>query len=111
MTNKEKFELIKTYVADNEELVEFCDKQIASLSRKRSSVNSKAKKEADARAELVFNALAEMDNPVTITELITLTSNEEVAGFTNQRISALMRKLGDRVHKEVVKGKSYFSIA
>ena len=52
-----------------------------------------------------------MDKPVTVTELIALTSDEEVAGYTNQRVSALMRKLGERVTKEVVKGKSYFSVA
>ena len=79
--------------------------------KKRTSVNSKAKAEADARAEKVYNALAEMDKPVTVTELIALTSDEDVAGYTNQRVSALMRKLGNRVVKEVVKGKSYFTVA
>ena len=111
MTKKEMFNLIATVNADNAEIVAFCEKEIELLSRKRSSVNSKAKKEADARAEKVFNALAEMDKPVTVTELIALTSDEEVAGYTNQRVSALMRKLGDKVVKEVVKGKSYFSVA
>ena len=111
MTKKEMFNLIATVNADNAEIVAFCEKEIELLSRKRSSVNSKAKKEADARAEKVFNALAEMDKPVTVTELIALTSDEEVAGYTIQRVSALMRKLGDKVVKEVVKGKSYFSVA
>ena len=111
MTKKEKFELCKTYVADNAELIEFLDHEIELLSKKRTSVNSKAKAEADARAEKVFNALAEMDKAVTISELQKLTSDTEVAEYSNQRISALIRKLGDRVQKEVVKGKSYFSIA
>ena len=83
----------------------------ARMSQKHTSVNSKAKAEADARAERVYNALAEMTEPVTITELIKLTSDEEVAGYTNQRVSAMMTKLGDRVTKEKVKGKQYFSIA
>ena len=52
-----------------------------------------------------------MDKPVTITELLALTSDEEVAGFTNQRVSALIRKLGDeKVGKVVNKGKSYFFV-
>lgn len=84
---------------------------LAQMSKKHTSVNSKAKAEADARAERVYNALAEMTEPVTITELIKLTSDEEVAGYTNQRVSAMMTKLGDRVTKEKVKGKQYFSIA
>ena len=110
MTKKEMFNLIASVNADNAEIVAFCEKEIALLSKKR-SVNSKAKAEADARAEKVYNALLEMDKPVTISELITLTSDEEVAGYTNQRISALMRKLGERVNKEMIKGKAYFSVA
>jgi len=111
MTKKEMFAEIKNRVADDAEMVAFLDHEIELLSKKRSSVNSKAKAEADARAEKVYNALSEMDKPVTVTELIALTSDEEVAGYTNQRVSALIRKLGDKVVKEVVKGKSYFSIA
>lgn len=111
MTKKEMFNLIASVNADNAEIVAFCEKEIALLSKKRSSVNSKAKAEADARAEKVYNALLEMDKPVTISELIALTSDEEVAGYTNQRISALMRKLGERVNKEMIKGKAYFSVA
>lgn len=110
MTKKEMFNLIASVNADNAEIVAFCEKEIALLSKKR-SVNSKAKAEADARAEKVYNALLEMDKPVTISELIALTSDEEVAGYTNQRISALMRKLGERVNKEMIKGKAYFSVA
>lgn len=111
MTKKEMFAHIATVNADNAEIVAFCEKEIELLSRKRSSVNSKAKAEADARAEKVYNALAEMDKPVTVTELIALTSDEEVGGYTNQRVSALLRKLGERVTKEMVKGKAYFSVA
>lgn len=79
--------------------------------KKRASVNSKAKAEADARAERVYNALAEMDKPVTVSELIALTSDEEVANYTNQRVSALLRKLGDKVVKTVDKKVSRFSVA
>lgn len=111
MTKKEMFNLIATVNADNAEIVAFCEKEIELLSRKRTSVNSKAKAEADARAEKVYNALAEMDKPVTVTELIALTSDEDVASYTNQRVSALLRKLGERVTKEMVKGKAYFSVA
>lgn len=111
MTKKEMFAHIATVNASDAEIVAFCEKEIALLSKKRSSTNSKAKAEADARAEKVYNALLEMNKPVTISELIALTTNEEVKGYTNQRISALMRKLGDKVIKEVIKGKAYFSVA
>ena len=81
------------------------------IAYKRSSTNSKAKQETTERAEKVYSALAEMDRPVTVTELIALTSKEDVANYTNQRVSALLRRLGDRVKKETIKGKSYFEIA
>lgn len=113
MTKKESFVTIKALLneIDNHSFDEFLDKQVAQAEKKSSS-NSKAKAESEARAERVYNALAEMEKPVTITELMSLTSDAEVAGYTNQRISALIRKLGtDRVHKEVVKGKTYFTIA
>ncbi len=111
MTKKEMFAHIATVNSADAEIVAFCEKEIELLSRKRSSVNSKAKAEADARAEKVLAALGEMDKPVTITELLALTSDEEVAGWTNQRVSALIRKLGDKVTKEMVKGKAYFTVA
>ena len=110
MTKKEMFATIANLCADNEEIVNFCNHEVELLSKKRSD-NTKAKAEADARAEKVFLALSEMDKPVTITELLKLTSDEEVAGYSNQRVSALIRKLGDRVVKTMDKKTAYFSIA
>ena len=84
----------------------------AQLSKKHSnSANSKAKRIADENAEKLYAALAEMDEPVTISELQKVTSSEEVAQWSNQRVSALMRKLGDRVVKEMRGKKAYFSVA
>ena len=112
MTKKEMFVEIVNLAKENgrDDIVEFCNHEVELLSKKRSD-NSKAKAEADARAEKVFFALSEMDKPVTITELLKLTSDEEVAGYSNQRVSALIRKLGDRVVKTMDKKTAYFSIA
>ena len=112
MTKKEMFVEIANLAIENgrDDIVEFCNHEVELLSKKRSD-NSKAKAEADARAEKVFLALSEMDKPVTITELLKLTSDEEVAGYSNQRVSALIRKLGDRVVKTMDKKTAYFSIA
>ena len=52
-----------------------------------------------------------MENPVTVGELIKLTSNEEVASYNSQRVTALLRSLGDKVIKETVKGKTLYTIA
>ena len=119
MTKKEKYLAIRESVvatefsADgltNEDVLEFIDHEIELLEKKISK-DSKAKKEADERAERLYLALAEMDKPVTITELKELTSDTEVAGWNTQRISALYRKLGDRISSEMVKGKRYFAVA
>ena len=111
MTKKEMFAHIATVNAADAEIVAFCEKEIARFDARKSTGNAKAKAETEVRAEKVYNALAEMNNPVTITELLKLTSDEEVAGYTNQRVSALMRKLGERVIIEKVKGKTYFTVA
>lgn len=82
------------------------------MAKKRaSSGDSKRKAESDARAERVYAALAEMDEPVTCSELIKLTSDAEVAEYSVSRVSALLRKLGDRVVKEMRGKKAYFSVA
>lgn len=84
----------------------------AQLAKKRaSSGDSKRKAESDARAERVYAALAEMNEPVTCSELIKLTSDAEVAEYSVSRVSALLRKLGDRIVKEMRGKKAYFSVA
>lgn len=110
MTKKEMFNAIITKVADNQEMVEFLTHEIELLSKKRSD-NSKAKAESDARATKVYNALCEMDAPVSIAELKSLTSDEDVAGWTSQRISALIRNLGtDKVEKVMDKKTARFFV-
>ena len=112
MTKKEMFaEVIAIATAANrEDIVDFAKHEIELLAKKGSS-NTKAKAESDARAEKVYTALAEMEEPVTITELLELASDAEVRGYTNQRVSALIRKLGERVNKEMRGKKAYFSAA
>ena len=111
MTKKEMFAHIATVNASDAEIVAFCEKEIALLSKKRSSGNSRAKAETEARMEKVYNALLEMDKPVQVSELIKLTSDEEVASWNGQRVVALLKKLGDKVVREEVKGKAYYSVA
>ena len=110
MTKKEMFEKIANLV-DDVEVKEFCAHEIEILSKKRSSVNSKKKAETAERAERLYNALAEMDKPVTFKELKALTSDEEVQTYSPQRMSALVRFLGDRVHKGYIKKDAYFTVA
>ena len=110
MTKIEYFEAIKAKV-DDTDIQAFCDKQIESLKKRKSYTNSKKKAETEERAMRVYNALSEMDKPVTFKELKELTSDEEVKSYSPQRLSALVRFLGDKVTKEYVKKDAYFSVA
>jgi len=111
MTYVDAIDLAIVALGDNTEAVDKLTALKVQMSKKASSVNSKKRAEADARAERVYNALAEMDEPVTCSDLIKLTSDEEVASYSVARVSALLKKLGDRVNHEMKGKKSLYSIA
>lgn len=110
-TKKEMFMAIRERVADNAEMIDFIDHEIQLLEKKHTSVNKKAKAEIDARMEKIYNALAEMEEPVTPTELKKLTSDAEVADYSTQRITAMMIRLGDRVRVIKDKKRTLYEIA
>lgn len=111
MTKKEMFEMIKGVCANDTRIVEFCDHEIELLTRKASkSTMTKTQKENEGIMEIIVNALKNLDNAVTITELQSACT--ELADYSNQKISALLKKLVDsnQVVKTIDKKKSYFSI-
>ena len=117
VTKKERFEMIKEIVLnaglENEaEMIEFIDNEINLLNKKRASGAKTAnQKENEVLVEKLYEALAEIGRPVTISEL--QKENDEFGAMSNQKVSALMKKLTDagKVDKTVDKKKSYFSIA
>lgn len=112
MTKKEMFESLKGYVADNTEMVAFIDHEIELLNRKASkSGQTKTQKENEGIMENILVALEKVGRPVTITEL--QNENEDMAQYSNQKLSALLKKLNEsgKVSKVTDKKKSYFSIA
>ena len=72
---------------------------------------TKTQKENEVLMEVIVNDLAEIGAPVTVTELIA--QGEDLNGYTNQKISALLRKLveAERVVKTMEKKKAYFAVA
>lgn len=110
MTKKETFEVIKTYVADNADLVAFCDKQIEVLSRKRAKSTAPTKKQVENEAIKARIAEVLTDEGKTVTAILGELHDETL---TNQRVSALLRQMKDAgvATKEVVKGKALFTIA
>ena len=99
-------------VRANEEMVNFINHELELLAKKASSgTQTKTQKENEELIEKLYNSLANIGVPTTITDL--QKADAEMAEFSNQKLSALMKKLVDtkRVVKTTDKKKSYFSIA
>lgn len=111
MTKKEMFEMIKGVCASDTRIVEFCEHEIELLNRKNSkSSQTKTQKENEVIMERVVIALQEIGRPVCVDELRAL--NTEMGAYSNQKLSALLKKLVDsnQVVKTIDKKKSYFSV-
>lgn len=119
LTKKDYFKMLVAVVENSNvenkaELQGFIAHEVDLLERKsanRGTTETAKTKENNEIIEKIYNALAELNKPVTITEL--QAEVVELSEYTNQKISALMKKLVDsnRVVKVVDKKKSYFKIA
>lgn len=90
-TKKEFYEMIKEIVADNEMLVEFCEKEIAALEAKAEKAKARAaekKAEGDALREAVQNVLT--NEYQTIDAIYTQIEGEEV---TKAKVTARLTQL------------------
>ena len=110
-TKKDLFLEVREVVAGNEELVAFIDHELELLNKKASVKSTKVNDEQVALMEKIVNALNEIGRGVTITDL--QKENAEMAEYSNQKLSAMLKKLVDnkQVTKIVDKKKSYFMVA
>lgn len=119
MTKKDWFKELRELVSNSEygrkeDMLKFIDNEVELLTKKSSkSGSTKTQKENLEIMEKIISALSEMEEPVTITEL--QKRNEEMAKYSNQKLSALLKKLSDegenqRVVKTIDKKRSYFAI-
>ena len=110
-TKRDLFLEVREVVAGNEELVAFVDHELELLNRKASTKSTKVNDEQIALMEKIVNALNEIGRSVTISEL--QKENAEMAEYSNQKLSAMLKKLVDnkQVTKIVDKKKSYFTTA
>ena len=93
-------------------LTAFINNEIALLDKRTANKTaSKTQVENENIKAKILDALTEIDKPVTISELQTLTP--ELAIYTNQKLSALLKKLVEsgEVVKTTEKKKSYFAVA
>ena len=115
MTKRDYFskliEIVENANVDNStEIIDFLNHEIE-LSKKKSSVKTKTQKENEVLMEVIFNVLVEVGKPMTVSEL--MSANEEIGATSNQKVSALLKKLkeDERVVRVEDKKKAYFSIA
>ena len=112
MTYAQAIDIALEVVADEiaKERLEALKAQLAKRSSGKKTP-TKTQKENEGLMEIIVNDLVEIGTPVTVTELIA--QGEGLNGYTNQKISALLRKLveAERVVKTMEKKKAYFTVA
>ena len=110
-TKREFFGEIREIVKENTELVEFIDHELELLDKKTSAKSTKVNTEQVELMGKIVNALKEIGRSVTISEL--QKENAEMAEYSNQKLSAMLKKLVDnkQVTKMIDKKKSYFMVA
>ena len=110
-TKREFFGEIREIVKENTELVAFIDHELELLDKKTSAKSTKVNTEQVELMKKIVDALNEIGRSVTISEL--QKENAEMAEYSNQKLSAMLKKLVDnkQVTKMVDKKKSYFMVA
>lgn len=112
ITKRENYASLRAIAEDlnRTDLVAFIDHEVELLDKRAAHPTlTKTQKENLELVEVVFNALSEINAPVTVSDFLTQSGLE----MSNQKASALFKKLVDseRVVKVTEKGKSYFSVA
>ena len=110
-TKREFFGEIREIVKENTELVAFIDHELELLNKKTSAKSTKVNTEQVELMGKIVNALNKIGRSVTISEL--QKENDEMAEYSNQKLSAMLKKLVDnkQVTKMIDKKKSYFMVA
>lgn len=116
ITKRERFaqlyELVENSNAtDKVDLLGFIDHEVELLEKKASAKGeTKTQKENVGIKNTIAEVMADFDRPMTVTEML---SDERLNGYTNQKISALLKQLVDegRVVKSADKKKSLFALA
>ena len=110
-TKREFFGEIREIVKENTELVAFIDHELELLNKKTSAKSTKVNTEQVELMGKIVNALNKIGRSVTISEL--QKENAEMAEYSNQKLSAMLKKLVDnkQVTKMIDKKKSYFMVA
>lgn len=110
MTKREMLNAIMNAV-EEQEYKDFLQKEIDAIDARNQASAKRRANASTLKTEAVFEALAEINEKVTVTEIIENAPNE-VAGFTRQKVSAALAKLVEqgRVKRELDKRTAYFYV-
>lgn len=111
VTKKDNFKAIVKVLEEQglTALVEVMNHEIELLEKKSNTPSKADKAKAEANEALkarILDAIA--GKSMTASEIAKAVSTDEVE-ISNQKVSALIRQMGDAVTKEVVKGRAYFT--
>lgn len=114
-TKREYYELIKSKLADNDEIVAFCDHEIELLDNRKKTTDGEKKLTPKQKENLALIATI-LDNMEvdTIYSISDMQRKIEVCKeLTNQKISSLIRQgMSDGTIERVeVKGRAFFKLA
>ena len=114
-TKREYYELIKSKLADNAEIVAFCDHEIELLDNRKKTTDGEKKLTPKQKENLALVATI-LDNMEvdTIYSISDMQRKIEICKeLTNQKISSLIRQaMSDGTIERVeVKGKAFFKLA
>lgn len=114
LTKKEKFEMLLAIeeVQKSEVLVEFINHEMTLLAKKSASgKKSKTQVENEGLQEIVYNYIVGAEGQLVVIKDM-IKNIEELADFSNQKVSALLKKLVDngRLEKEKTKEGMGFRI-
>ena len=112
MTKKEYFAELRAMVIDNQEMVDFIDREIELLNKKSSTPKKPTKTQIENegfKADII-RVLTDADTLLTITEICEACNFPET--MSNQRVTHLLTALRKekKVRREYVKRKAYFAI-
>ena len=109
MTKIEMFNLIAEVNADNEEIVEFCKKEIEILNKRKSSKTpTKTQRENEEVISAIADILNGFEEGATASEILkeVVKYDERFSEFSIQKISALLRKMKEAgTVEKTAKGK------
>ena len=95
----------------NEEFVEFLEGRIAVLNNKSANRKTKVNESDEELKDAAIEALTALGEPSTVSAL--MKANERLGAESNQKVSAILRKLiaEERVVREKDKKTTLFSLA